>query len=54
MTHLLDQLSPWEVVTYDDTNVAAMLEQLWTCIANIQVDFHVFVRSIYWQSTLLN
>ncbi|KAL8602243.1 hypothetical protein ACOMHN_022756 [Nucella lapillus] len=36
MNQLLEQLSPWNVLCYEDDGVSAMLEQLWTSVRNIK------------------
>ncbi|KAK7116086.1 kinetochore-associated protein 1-like [Littorina saxatilis] len=36
MNQLLDQLSPWSIVCYEENKVAAMLTQLWTSVDRIK------------------
>ncbi|XP_076465746.1 kinetochore-associated protein 1-like [Babylonia areolata] len=44
MNQLLEQLSPWNVVCYEDNQVSAMLEQLWTSVHNVK-DFQLVAEN---------
>nr|KAG5706572.1 hypothetical protein BaRGS_028743 [Batillaria attramentaria] len=38
MNHLLDQLSPWNVICHDEEKVSAMVTQLWACLSNVKLE----------------
>ncbi|XP_033734712.1 kinetochore-associated protein 1-like [Pecten maximus] len=41
LEHLLEQLSPWNVMKYGEDKISEMIEQLWICMDLINDDCHV-------------
>ncbi|XP_060066051.1 kinetochore-associated protein 1-like [Ylistrum balloti] len=41
LEHLLEQLSPWNLMKYGEDKIAEMIEQLWICMDLIDDDCHV-------------
>ncbi|XP_069116407.1 kinetochore-associated protein 1-like [Argopecten irradians] len=41
LEHLLEQLSPWNVMKYGEEKIAEMIEKLWICMDLINDDCHV-------------